>query len=100
MSVPLYRSLFSKSDWVVAVSMILVMTSVEAQEKKCYFYYSLPYGSESTFNEIFRLNNYPGILKIFSVSSGIFALIGERGKCTFGMTLSVFPLGICGYHPR
>ena len=53
-----------------------------------------------SFNEIFRLNVYPGILKIFSVSPGIFASIGERGKCTFGMTLSVFPLGICGYHPR
>ncbi|MGA3288032.1 MAG: hypothetical protein ABSD46_11480 [Bacteroidota bacterium] len=46
----MYRSLFLKSDWVVAVSMILVMTSVEAQEKKCYFYHSLPYGSEFTLS--------------------------------------------------
>jgi hypothetical protein len=53
-----------------------------------------------SFNEIVRLNIYPGILKIFSISPGMFASIGERGKCTVGMTLSVFPLGICGYHPR
>ena len=57
MSVLLYRSLFSKSDWIVAVSMILIMTSVDAQEKKYYFYHSLPYGSESTFNPISLLAN-------------------------------------------
>jgi hypothetical protein len=53
-----------------------------------------------SFYDIVRLNIYPGILKIFSVSPGIFVLVGERGKSTFGMTLSVFPLGICGYHPH
>ncbi len=53
-----------------------------------------------SFYEIVRLNIYPGVLKIFSVSPGIFASMGERGKYTFGMTLSMFPLGICGYHPR
>jgi hypothetical protein len=52
-----------------------------------------------SFYEIFRLNIYPGILKLFSVFLGIFTSIGERGKCTFGMTLSIFPLGICRYHP-
>ena len=53
-----------------------------------------------SFNEILRLNIYPGILKIFSVSPAMFVSVGERGKCTLGVTLSVFPLGICGYHPR
>jgi hypothetical protein len=53
-----------------------------------------------SFYEIVRLNLYPGILKIFSVSPGFFASFGERGKCTFGITLSALPLGICGYHPR
>jgi hypothetical protein len=53
-----------------------------------------------SFNEILRFNIYPGILKILSVSPGIFTSIGEKGKFTFGMTLSVLPLGICGYHPR
>jgi hypothetical protein len=53
-----------------------------------------------SFNEIVRLNLYPGILTMLSVSPGFFASFGERGKYTLGMTLSVLPLGICGYHPQ
>jgi hypothetical protein len=53
-----------------------------------------------SFNEIVRFNMYPGILKLFSFSPGIFTSFGERGKCTVGVTLSMLPLGICGYHPR
>jgi hypothetical protein len=56
--------------------------------------------ASDSFYEIVRLNIYPGIIKIFSVSPGIFASVGERGKCTFGMSLSVLPLGICGHYPR
>jgi len=50
--------------------------------------------------EMVRLNIFPGIIKILSVSPGIFASVGERGKCTFGMSLSILPLGICGHLPR
>jgi hypothetical protein len=50
--------------------------------------------------EMVRLNIFPGIIKILSVSPGIFASVGARGKCTFGMSLSILPLGICGHFPR
>jgi hypothetical protein len=53
-----------------------------------------------SFSEIVRCNIYPGIIKIFSVSPGMFISVGERGKYTLGVTLSAIPLGICGYHPR
>jgi len=52
------------------------------------------------FYEKIRLNIYPGIIKVFSISPGIFASVGGRGRFTFGMTLSVLPLGICGHYPR
>lgn len=53
-----------------------------------------------SFYELIRLNIYPGFVKIFSFSPGFFASIGERGKYTFGMNLSILPMGICGHLPR
>jgi hypothetical protein len=53
-----------------------------------------------SFYEIIRLNIFPGTINIFSISPGIFASVGDRGKYTLGINFSVLPLGICGFHPR
>ncbi len=52
------------------------------------------------FYEKIRLNVYPGMIKVFSISPGIFASVGGRGRFTLGVTLSALPLGICGHYPR
>jgi hypothetical protein len=52
------------------------------------------------FRDFFHFNLYPGVLLLGSISPGMFVLVGDRGRLTFGITASFLPLGISGYHPR
>ncbi len=57
MSNTIYRSLLSGRNWIVSLSIVSVMTFVEAQEKHYYFYHPVPYGSEATFNPLSLIAN-------------------------------------------
>jgi len=52
------------------------------------------------FNEIVRLNTFPGMLDIGGVSPGFFVSVGERAQMTAGITASFSPVGIAARFPR
>ncbi|MBN1399073.1 MAG: hypothetical protein JXA06_13650 [Bacteroidetes bacterium] len=53
-----------------------------------------------SFYELIRLNLFPGSFNVLSVTPGFFIGIGNGGKCTLGLNLSILPMGICVHHPK
>jgi hypothetical protein len=57
MNISCYRPYTINKNLVVAVSLIIALSCTKAQEKKHYFYHSLPYGTDASFNPISLLAN-------------------------------------------
>jgi hypothetical protein len=50
--------------------------------------------------ERIRLNIYPGVIFVSSISPGFFFTLGERGTYAAGITMQFFPVGIGFYSPH
>jgi hypothetical protein len=55
--------------------------------------------ASDNFHNFLRLNIYPGVFSISSISPGLFVLLGDGGKVTVGATFHFLPLGISVYRP-
>ena len=51
------------------------------------------------FNDVVRINVFPGILSIGGYSPGIFLAFGRQGAFTVGITARILPVGIAVYRP-